>query len=65
MPKKSNILELDLNDCPMDLLEKVRIAFQLLESAEIVEEHPDHLWLQVDKDQYEEFFEPLRFLNIH
>lgn len=53
------------DDMPIELMEKIAIAFKLLEQADIIEEHPDHLWLQVDKVEYERFFEPFRYLVTH
>lgn len=35
--------------------DKVSLAFDILESAEVMEEFDDHLWLKVGREEWEAF----------
>ena len=59
----------DLDDefapLPTELLEKVRLAFMMLEGSRVVDETEDYLLLKVSRDEYEEFFSPIGLFVVH
>ena len=53
------------NVMPTELLEKVRIAFILLEESKVIDEDEGHLVLRVNRADYEEFCNPSSLFVIH
>jgi len=53
------------NVMPTELLEKVRIAFILLEESKVIDEDEGHLVLRVNRADYEEFCNPTSLFVIH
>ena len=53
------------NVMPTELLEKVRIAFILLEESKVIDEDEGHLVLRVNRADYEEFCNPTSMFVIH
>jgi len=53
------------NVMPTELLEKVRIAFILLEESKVIDEDDGHLVLRVNRADYEEFCNPTSLFVIH
>ena len=53
------------NVMPTELLEKVRIAFILLEESKVIDEDDGHLVLRVNRADYEEFCNPISMFVIH
>ena len=53
------------NVMPTELLEKVRIAFILLEESKVIDEDDGHLVLRVNRADYEEFCNPTSMFVIH
>lgn len=53
------------NVMPIELLEKVRIAFILLEESKVIDEDEGHLVLRVNRADYEEFCNPTSMFVIH
>ena len=53
------------NVMPTELLEKVRIAFILLEESKVIDEDDGHLVLRVNRADYEEFCNPSSLFVIH
>jgi hypothetical protein len=53
------------NVMPTELLEKVRIAFILLEESKVIDEDDGHLILRVNRADYEEFCNPTSLFVIH
>jgi len=53
------------NVMPIELLEKVRIAFILLEESKVIDEDEGHLVLRVNRADYEEFCNPSSLFVIH
>jgi hypothetical protein len=53
------------NVMPTELLEKVRIAFILLEESKVIDEDDGHLILRVNRADYEEFCNPISMFVIH
>ena len=53
------------NVMPTELLEKVRIAFILLEESKVIDEDDGHLILRVNRADYEEFCNPTSLCVIH
>lgn len=39
----------------MNDYEKVEVALDILESAEVVQEFEDHVWLKISKEDWERF----------
>ena len=39
----------------MDDMEKIQLAFDILEDAEVMQEFEDSVWLKVDKELWDEF----------
>jgi|DEB0MinimDraft_10_1074344.scaffolds.fasta_scaffold21056_2 hypothetical protein len=52
---------------PTELLEKVRMAFWILETAEIIddESEEERILISVDRSTYDQYIEPLSFLHLH
>ena len=50
---------------PTELLEKVRLAFMMLEGSRVVDETEDYLLLKVSRDEYEELFSPIGLFVVH
>ena len=50
---------------PTELLEKVRLAFILLEESKVIDEDEGHLVLRVNRADYEEFCNPTSLFVIH
>jgi hypothetical protein len=50
---------------PTELLEKVRLAFILLEESKVIDEDDGHLVLRVNRADYEEFCNPTSMFVIH
>jgi hypothetical protein len=50
---------------PTELLEKVRLAFMMLEGSRVVDETEDYLLLKVSREDYEEFFSPVGLFVVH
>ena len=50
---------------PSELLEKVRLAFILLEESKVIDEDDGHLVLRVNRADYEEFCNPTSMFVIH
>ena len=48
-----------------ELLEKVRLAFILLEESKVIDEDERHLVLRVNRADYEEFCNPTSLFVIH
>ena len=40
---------------PLDIQEQAMRALDILECADVMHEFEDHLWIQVDREQWEEF----------
>jgi hypothetical protein len=53
------------NVMPTELLEKVRLAFILLEESKVIDEDEGHLVLRVNRADYEEFCNPSSLFVIH
>ena len=53
------------NVMPTELLEKVRLAFILLEESKVIDEDEGHLVLRVNRADYEEFCNPTSLFVIH
>jgi len=53
------------NVMPTELLEKVRIAFILLEESKVIDEDEGHLVLRVNRADYEEFCNPTSMFVVH
>ena len=53
------------NVMPVELLEKVRLAFILLEESKVIDEDEGHLVLRVNRSDYEEFCNPTSLFVIH
>ena len=53
------------NVMPIELLEKVRIAFILLEESKVIDEDEGHLVLRVNRADYEEFCNPTSMFVVH
>jgi hypothetical protein len=53
------------NVMPSELLEKVRLAFILLEESKVIDEDEGHLVLRVNRADYEEFCNPTSLFVIH
>jgi len=53
------------NAMPTELLEKVRLAFILLEESKVIDEDERHLVLRVNRADYEEFCNPTSLFVIH
>ena len=53
------------NVMPSELLEKVRLAFILLEESKVIDEDEGHLVLRVNRGDYEEFCNPSSLFVIH
>ena len=53
------------NVMPTELLEKVRIAFILLEESKVIDEDEGHLVLRVNRADYEELCNPSSLFVIH
>lgn len=53
------------NVMPSELLEKVRLAFILLEESKVIDEDEGHLVLRVNRADYEEFCNPTSMFVIH
>jgi hypothetical protein len=53
------------NVMPSELLEKVRLAFILLEESKVIDEDEGHLVLRVNRADYEEFCNPSSLFVIH
>ena len=53
------------NVMPSELLEKVRLAFILLEESKVIDEDKGHLVLRVNRADYEEFCNPTSMFVIH
>jgi|TARA_S200002703_G_scaffold152767_1_gene153543 hypothetical protein len=53
------------NAMPSELLEKVRLAFLLLEESKVIDEDEGHLVLRVNRADYEEFCNPSSLFVIH
>ena len=53
------------NVMPTELLEKIRIAFILLEESKVIDEDEGHLVLRVNRADYEEFCNPSSLFVIH
>ena len=49
----------DPDELPTELLEKIRLAFLILQHGHMVEETSDHIVLHVPKELYEEFLSPM------
>jgi|TARA_R110000782_G_scaffold242911_1_gene329425 hypothetical protein len=55
----------DEHSMPSELLEKVRLAFILLEESKVIDEDDGHLVLRVNRADYEEFCNPTSLFVIH
>ena len=55
----------DEHSIPSELLEKVRLAFILLEESKVIDEDDGHLVLRVNRADYEEFCNPISMFVIH
>ena len=55
----------DEHSMPSELLEKVRLAFILLEESKVIDEDDGHLVLRVNRADYEEFCNPISMFVIH
>ena len=50
---------------PTELLEKVRLAFIMLEESRVIDEAEDSVVLRVNRADYEEFCNPTSLFVIH
>ena len=55
----------DEHSIPSELLDKVRLAFILLEESKVIDEDDGHLILRVNRADYEEFCNPTSLFVIH
>ena len=63
--EQDDTYEEDEHSMPSELLEKVRLAFILLEESKVIDEDDGHLILRVNRADYEEFCNPTSMFVIH
>ena len=63
--EQDDTYEEDEHSIPSELLEKVRLAFILLEESKVIDEDDGHLVLRVNRADYEEFCNPISMFVIH
>jgi hypothetical protein len=65
MDDEEDIYTEEEHSMPSELLEKVRLAFILLEESKVIDEDEGHLVLRVNRADYEEFCHPTSLFVIH
>ncbi len=65
MDDEEDIYTEEEHSMPSELMEKVRLAFLLLEESRVLDEGENNILLSVNRADYEEFCNPTCAIGIH